>query len=91
MLDVLLLAFAVLWAWEFVLVISPVRIPAFLQPILVAGIAYGGQYVPRAILLAAAVAGMVALLHLVVRKLADDDGPALTQVIGRRSRIPDLP
>lgn len=90
MLEILVLSLAVLWAWEFVLILSPVSIPAILQPPMVAGIAYGALSIPDEILLAGAVAGAVALLHLVVRRLADD-GPVLSQVIGRRSRIPDLP
>jgi hypothetical protein len=89
-LELLVLSLAVLWAWEFVLVLSPVSIPAIVQPPMVVGIAYGALHIPDKLLLAGAVAGAVALLHLVIRHLADA-GPVLSQVIGRRSRIPDLP
>lgn len=93
MLRLLVLSLAVLWAWEFVLILTPVSIPAILQPLLVAGIAYGACYIPEQILLAGAVAGAVALLHLLVRQWSES-GPVLSQMIGRRrptSRIPDLP
>lgn len=65
-LDLVITALAVFWAWELILVASPLHPPAWLQPILVAGGALGAQYVPELFLTAAAVAGIVALLHRIV-------------------------
>lgn len=58
-----LLAFATFITWEFVLTILPVQVHPRLQPIIVAGAAYGMTYVPHVYLLAVAAAGGVALLH----------------------------
>ena len=93
MTDFLVLSLAVLWVWEFVLVISPIPIPAIVAPLVVAGISYGALHVPHDLLTAAGIAGAVALLHLLIRKM-EDPGAVLTSMIGRRSRpsrIPDLP
>lgn len=65
-LDLVITALAAFWAWELFLALSPLRPPAWLQPILVAGVALGAQYIPEPFLTAAAIAGIVALLHRVV-------------------------
>lgn len=64
--NLLITALAILWAWEYLLILTPVRIPAWLQPALVAGCAIEAHRVPGWILTACAVAGAVALLHRVL-------------------------
>lgn len=56
-------ALAVLWAWEYLLTLSPLVLPAWMQPALVAGCALGVGHVPDRFVTAAACAGLVALLH----------------------------
>lgn len=79
-------ALAVWWAWEYLLVLSPVAVPAWMQPALVAGCAAGAVHLPLALLTAAAAAGLVALLH---RISAAPDTPRL--VVRRRTgRLPPV-
>lgn len=63
MTQLVLTSLGVFWAWEYLLTLSPVTIPAWLQPLLVAAAAAGAWYLPERVLLVAAVAGAVALLH----------------------------
>lgn len=67
----LITALAVLWVWEYLLLLSPVHIPVWLQPIIVVGLAVAAPYVPDHILMIGAVAGAVALFH---RHLAGREG-----------------
>lgn len=75
----LIVALAVLWAWEYLLILSPVRIHALIQPVLVAGAATQATRVPDWILFGMACAGAVALAH---RFLSPPSPP---QVVSRRS------
>lgn len=91
-----LAALAVFWAWEFLLVLSPVRVPPFLQPPLVAGLGYLATLLSATVLFPAAIAGAVAILHALTR--AETPTPVAFQMprrTGRRSevggRIPPLP
>jgi hypothetical protein len=95
-LRIALIAFATFTAWEWLIVVSAVVIPAALQPVLVVAIAYGVQRLPLPWLAALAGAGMVALLHAAVRS-----GGAVPPRSGLRvprrqhpstgRRVPDLP
>lgn len=80
----LITALAVLWAWEYLLILCPVRIPAWLQPALVAGCAIGATHVPGWVINAAAVAALVALGH----KLLSSTSDVVVHRTGRR--IPPL-
>lgn len=75
-------ALAVLWAWEYLLILSPVTVPTWMQPALVAGCAIGATHVPLWLLTAAAVGGLVALLHRIVAPAAS------AQVVRRTRRLP---
>lgn len=99
-----LLAFATFAAWEYLLVLCPISLPALLQPLLVAGVAYGVSCIPDdRILVVLAAAGAVGVLHSVVRHLHEPSGPPMVLRRGRRSepspaplpgvgtRVPDLP
>lgn len=99
MFELTVTALAVLWAWE-MLVDSPLPIPPILQPFLVAALSYGALQLPKEILFAGAVAGAVAVLHVLIRALAQTELPPvqarqlITRSSGRPgpgSRIPDLP
>lgn len=57
---------AVFWAWETLVSFSPVNISAWLQPVLVAGFAFCLPHLPASWVMAAAVAGGVAVLHRLV-------------------------
>jgi hypothetical protein len=83
----LTVALAVFWAWEYIRVVLPVPVPAWLQPALVAGLAFEARHVPTAYLTAAAVAGLVAVLHRYVTSSAET-----AQLVTRRrpGRIPPL-
>lgn len=78
---------AVLWAWEYLLVLSPVSIPTWMQPALVAGCAIGSTHVSAWCLTAAAISGGVAVLH---RVLAPSTVPAGVVVRRRTRRLPPL-
>lgn len=72
MTSLLILALATFVAWEWVLDSLPFRLPPVLQPILVAGLAYGlsSLHQPQ-VRIALAAAGAVALLHThIVRQAA---------------------
>jgi hypothetical protein len=58
-----LLAFATFITWEFILTLLPVTVHPRLQPLIVAGMAYGLYQVPTTYLIVIAAAGGVALLH----------------------------
>lgn len=82
----LVLALAVLWVWEYLLILLPIAIPAWLRPVLVAGCAVAAPHVAVWVLQAAAVAGAVALLH---RYLTPPQSPQI--VTRRRTRgLPPL-
>jgi hypothetical protein len=88
----LLIAFATFTAWEWLVVVLPFTLPAWLQPLVVVGLAYEAHRVPVPWLTAAAAAGVVALLHIPVR--GGSAAPALRlprrhPATGRR--VPDLP
>lgn len=99
--SLIVIALAVLWAWEFILVLTPRQIPAPLQPVIVAAMAYGATYLPEKVLAAGAVAGAVAILHVGLRALSTTELPPVQvqQLIKRASgrsngvgsRVPDLP
>jgi hypothetical protein len=95
LLGLVLLALAAFWAWETVLSVLPIALPAWLQPFLVLGIAYGAQYLSEPLLWAAAAAGAVGLLHTWAR--SEVETQPLTLQRPRRStpvlpgRVPDLP
>lgn len=74
--EIAVTALAVLWAWEYLLLLSPVHIAAWFQPALVAGCAFGASYVPQGVVTACAVGGAVALLH---RALQASDVAAVTR------------
>lgn len=57
------LAFATFITWEFILTILPISVHPRLQPLVVAGMAYGLYQVPAMYLTILAAAGGVALLH----------------------------
>lgn len=78
---------AVLWAWEWLLVLSPFGIPSWLQPALVAGCALGVPYVAEPFVTAGAVAGGVAVLHRFLT--ATSEAPRL-MVRRSRSLLPRL-
>lgn len=77
--EIVVTALAVLWAWEYLLLLSPVHIAAWLQPALVAGCAFGAPHLPHGVVMACAVGGAVALLH---RALQASDVAA----VARRAR-----
>jgi hypothetical protein len=88
----LLIAFATFTAWEWLAVVLPFSLPAWLQPLAVVGLAYGAQRVPMPWLTAAAAAGVVALLHIPVRGNVEATPlrfPRRHPATGRR--VPDLP
>lgn len=72
MTDLIVTALAVLWAWELLLALSPVQVPAWLQPVLVAGCATASVCLPPWALTAAAVSGAVAVLHRILVPPAPD-------------------
>lgn len=80
--DFIVAALAVFWAWELLLVISPLSPPPAIQPVLVAACALGAGVVPEPYLGAAAIAGAVALLHRVV---------AVSPTVVQRARTRGLP
>jgi hypothetical protein len=92
-LQILLIAFATFTAWEWLIEVLPFTLPAGLQPVAVAGLAYGAQRLPEPWLVALAAAGMVALLHILVRggavKTSSLRLPRRHPSTGRR--VPDLP
>lgn len=90
-LRLLLLALATFTVWEWLAVILPTTLPAWLQPLVVAGMAYGAQWLPERWLFALAVAGLVAVLHVVVRNAAEGQSARLPQRVPARRRVPDLP
>lgn len=79
-------ALAVLWAWEYLLLLCPVIIPAWVQPALVVTCALGARHIPGSVLHVMAVAGGVALLH---RLLARPVAPHV-MVRQRSRRLPPL-
>lgn len=90
-------ALAVFAVWEYLMVLSPWRVPPVLQPLLVVGLGYLALLLDHDWLLPVAIAGAVAVLH---RLVVSDPAPAATAIqlprrSGRRtevgSRIPDLP
>lgn len=84
MTNLLILALGVWVTWEWVIDTLPFRIPPVLQPILVAGLAYGlaAIHLPQ-VRTALAAAGAVALLHTLIAR------SAVTPVrLNRRPRLP---
>jgi hypothetical protein len=78
-------ALAVFAVWEYVTLLLPVRIPAWLQPALVAGFAVGAQELPTRVLSVIAITGAVALCHACVA------APSVTTVDRRqRARVPHI-
>ncbi|MFE9834048.1 hypothetical protein ACFYP4_02695 [Streptomyces sp. NPDC005551] len=77
-------ALAVFAAWELLITLLPVHIPAWLQPALVAGFAVGATHLPAGVLEVAAVVGIVVVLHSFVAVSA-------TATVVRRSRGSRLP
>lgn len=85
--------------WETFLMVLPLRVPAWLQPVCVAALVYGLTYVQHRILVVLAVTAVVALLHTLAA--ADTPEPITLRRTGRRTarvppasvgrRVPDLP
>ena len=92
---VVLLALATFTAWEWLIVVVPVAIPAALQPLAVVGLAYEAQRLPGPWLVATAAAGAVALLHVGVRSAVVEPAPMNLRLPRRHPaagrRVPDLP
>jgi hypothetical protein len=68
MIPLIVASLAVFAVWEYLIMVLPVSIPAWLQPALVAGFAVGASAVPPAVLRVLAVTGAVALCHALVTK-----------------------
>jgi hypothetical protein len=90
-LHVLLLCLATFTAWEWLLEVLPVGLPAGLQPLAVVGLAYEAQRLPAPWLVSVAAAGVVALLHLRVRSQVTEPAPFRLPRRPSGRRVPDLP
>lgn len=84
MTNLLILALGTFVAWEWVIDSLPFRVPPVLQPILVAGLAYGLEsvHLPQ-VRMALAAAGAVAILHTLITRTV-----ATPVRLGGRSRLP---
>lgn len=84
LMELLIRALAVLWVWEYLRLLTPFAIPAWMQPALVAGCAVGVPHVTQRIVTALAVAGAVAVLHRAV-------APVEASQVVVRQRVRRLP
>lgn len=93
----LLLALASWWAWETLVSSLPFRIPARLAPGVVFLLALLGLHLSPVLVTAAAAAGVVALLHLLVVQFGSAPEPWTLRLpqrktaSARRSHIPVIP
>lgn len=89
--SLLLAVLAIFFVWETALSVAPWTIPAWLQPVLVYGAALAYAWPDWRFALA--VAGAVALLHIVAVSRGGPSGgaPQMVQRPGRAPRVPNLP
>jgi len=91
--DLLVLGLGCWVVWEWLLSITPLRIPVPLQPLVVAGLAVGVLHAPQQWRTVLAVAAVVAILHAYLQA----EMPARRAAVRSRTRrarhsaIPDLP
>lgn len=94
MLELLVAGLAVFFVWEFVVTLLPASLPPVVHPVLVAAVAYGVVRLPDDLTLVGALAGLVGLLHAVVRRLGAEPEPFQLRLPRSRTahrRIPQIP